>query len=173
MTIPYPTAWPQFYTATINNWNYFLKSDESKMIIIDSLKYLTEKKIIELNAYVIMDNHIHLIWKPLLPFTLSQIQLRFMRFTAQKLLYEIRKQDISGTEHLKVNKKDRNYQVWKRNPLNVVLFTDKVFFQKFDYIHCNPVKAGLCLHPEDYKFSSAAFYHSGVDPFGIITHYAA
>ena len=39
-------------------------------------------------------------------------------------------------------------------------------------VHYNPVKAGLCIKPEDYYYSSARFYTDGIDSFGILTHYA-
>jgi hypothetical protein len=44
------------------------------------------------------------------------------------------------------------------------------FNQKLDYIHYNPVKAGLCKLPEDYYYSSAKFYFDGVDAFEMLTH---
>jgi hypothetical protein len=47
----------------------------------------------------------------------------------------------------------RMYQIWERNPLRVDLFLPKVFYQKIDYVHFNPVKAGLCARPEDYFYS--------------------
>jgi putative transposase len=74
-------------------------------------------------------------------------------------------------ETFKVNAKDRTYQLWKRNALSVDLFTPNVLQQKIDYIHANPVKAGLCLHPEDYYYSSAKFYNTGVDDFNMLTNY--
>ena len=40
-----------------------------------------------------------------------------------------------------------------------------------EYIHYNPVVAGLCAYPEDYKYSSAKFYKSGMDEFGFLTHW--
>jgi hypothetical protein len=43
--------------------------------------------------------------------------------------------------------------------------------QKIDYVHFNPVKAGLCARPEDYFYSSARFYATGVDEFNMLTHY--
>jgi putative transposase len=52
-----------FWTATINNWIKLLEPDIVKQIIIDSLLYLSQKKKIEVYAFVIMPNHIHLIWK--------------------------------------------------------------------------------------------------------------
>jgi hypothetical protein len=40
-----------------------------------------------------------------------------------------------------------------------------------NYIHYNPVEAGLSGYPEKYKYSSAKFYGTGVDEFGFITHW--
>jgi hypothetical protein len=59
----YPQNWPQFYTATIEGWKHLLKDDKYKSAIIDSLKYLKSQGRIKINAFVIMDNHIHLIWQ--------------------------------------------------------------------------------------------------------------
>ncbi len=61
-------------------------------------------------------------------------------------------------EEFKVDKKDRDYQFWKRRPLSVELYSELVYWQKIDYIHDNPVKAGLCKYPEEYKYSSAKYY---------------
>ncbi|MCB0741601.1 MAG: hypothetical protein KDB92_11265 [Chitinophagaceae bacterium] len=43
--------------------------------------------------------------------------------------------------------------------------------QKPDYIHWNPVKGGMCKLPEEYKYSSALFYETGVDNWRFLTHY--
>jgi hypothetical protein len=63
------------------------------------------------------------------------------------------------------------YQFWKREALSIELISPAVFDQKLEYIHNNPVVAGLCNFPEEYLYSSAEFYHRGTDRFGIITHY--
>jgi len=47
-----------------------------------------------------------------------------------------------------------------------------VFEQKLNYIHYNPVSAGMCANPEDYYYSSARFYYDGIDSFGMLTHYS-
>ncbi|MBL0309650.1 MAG: hypothetical protein IPP77_08240 [Bacteroidetes bacterium] len=69
-----------------------------------------------------------------------------------------------------MNARDRQYPIWKRNSLSIDLFTEKVFLQKPDYIHDNPVqeKWGLSIFPEDYKYSSASFYYHGKDDFGFL-----
>ncbi len=60
----YTTAPAQFFTATIYKWHSALDNDKHKDIIIESLQFLTDKKRIELNAFVIMNNHIHLTRLP-------------------------------------------------------------------------------------------------------------
>ena len=167
----YPTIWPQFFTATIYNWNHLLKEDEYKDIIINSLKFLVAENRVEVNAFVIMSNHIHLIWKPLQHYTLTQIQTSFMTFTAKAIKKKLQEHNLNVLETLKVNKHDRTYQIWKREPLSIELFTEKIFIQKLQYIHQNPVKAGLVNFTEAYKYSSAKFYLTGVDEFNFITHY--
>ena len=42
---------------------------------------------------------------------------------------------------------------------------------KTGYIHQNPVAAGLVAFEEEYKYSSARFYLTGEDEFGLLTHY--
>jgi REP element-mobilizing transposase RayT len=164
----YPIHWPQFYTATILEWKFLLHNDLYKKIIIQSLKYLVDNKKIKLYAYVIMSNHIHLIWQALPENDPLKIKHSFMIYTAQYMKMELIKSNQKYMKEFKVDKKDRMYQFWKRNAMSIELFSEKVFLQKMNYIHNNPVKAGMCKYPEDYKYSSAGFYHDGSDPFGIV-----
>jgi putative transposase len=139
MNVMYPEHWPQFYTATINNWQHLLADDKHKDIIVDSLKFLVTEKRIELNAFVIMSNHIHLIWQPQFGFTPSDIQASFMKYTAQQLKRSLTKNNVEALASFKVKKYDREYQFWKREPLGIELFSPAVFEQKLNYIHYNPV----------------------------------
>ena len=168
----YPVIWPQFYTATIQNWKQLLKEDEYKGIIIECLKFLVKEQRIELNAFVLMSNHVHIIWQPLQEYTLTQIQSSFMTQTAKVIKKKLALANPEVLEQLRVNKYDRTYQIWKREPLSVELFTEKAFLQKLEYIHENPVNAGLVNFAEEYKYSSAKFYNDGTDEFNMITHYS-
>ena len=156
---------------TVRTGNQLLRDDRHKDIIIDSLKFLVTDKRIELNAFVIMSNHIHLIWQPLVGFTPSGIQASFMKYTAQQLKRSLIKNDAEALANFKVNKYDREYQIWKREPLSIDLISADLFKQKLEYLHYNPVKARLCENPEDYYYSSARFYHDGLDPFKMLTHF--
>jgi REP element-mobilizing transposase RayT len=167
----YPIFWPQFYTATILEWKPLLKQDKYKDVVIESLRFLVTEKRINLYAFVIMSNHIHLIWQPLAEFTPENIQHSLMSFTANKIKSDLQQNHPQVLQHFKVTAKDRDYQFWERNPLGIDLYNEAVFIQKLDYIHLNPVKAGLCIRPEEYYYSSAKFYECGVDDFGMLTHY--
>ena len=171
MDILYPVHWPHFYTATCNQWLPLLESEKHKKIIVDSLRFLVREKRIELNAFVIMNNHLHIIWQAQPGFDPSKIQLSFMKYTAQQIKFELQKDNPALLEKCKVNNADRHYQLWKRDSLGVELFTEAVFNQKIDYMHYNPVKAALCKYPEDYYYSSACFYEFGMDHFGMLTHF--
>ena len=74
---------------------------------------------------------------------------------------------------LKVKAADRQQQVWERNSLSTDIWNEKVFIQKLNYIHNNPLqpKWKLAASPEDYKYSSALFYETGKDAFEFLEHY--
>jgi putative transposase len=95
-----------------------------------------------------------------------------MKFTAQQLKRSLIKNDLEALSIFKVNKYDRDYQIWKREPLSIELISEDLFKQKLEYIHYNPVKAGLSEVPEDYYFASAKFYEDGIDRFGMLKHYS-
>jgi putative transposase len=163
----------QYFTATIYEWQPVLAEDRYKNIIVDSLQFLVNDKRLELNAFVIMSNHIHLIWQALPGFTPSAIQASFMKYTAQQIKGSLIKNKPDMLDTFKVNKYDRQYQIWKREPLSIELLNESMFKQKLEYIHYNPVKAGLCNVPEEYHYSSAQFYLDGTNSFGMLMHYTA
>ena len=148
-----------------------LKSDKYKDIVIETLRFLVNGERIRLIGFVIMSNHLHLIWQPLGEYLLKEIQHSFMTRTGQQIKLDLEKNHPAVLSHFKVKAKDRQYQFWERNSLGIELYTHEVFIQKLDYIHYNPVKAGLCQLPEAYYYSSAKFYYTGIDDFGILSHY--
>ncbi len=164
---------PQFFTATILEWKSLLKDDSYKDIIIDSLRFLKNEGSIVVYAFVIMPNHIHLIWQIQDGFKQDKIQMRFLRFTAQQFKFRLVDTTDSRLNNYFVNAKDREYQFWERNALSIDLWTPEVFMQKVDYIHSNPLqqKWRLADLPENYKYSSARFYETGMDEFDLVTHY--
>jgi putative transposase len=148
------THYPHFFTATILEWKKLLKPDKYKDIIISSLQYLVEQQRVKVFGFVIMTNHIHVIWQSLGEYTPVENQHSFMKFTAQMIIKDLRNNHPQVLEHFKVDLKDRKHQIWERNPLSVEIWTKEVMEQKLAYIHQNLVKAELCTFPEDYNSMS-------------------
>ena len=163
--------WPSFFTATNLNWLPLLQPDKYKDIIINSLSFLAVQKRVMVFAFVIMGNHLHLIWQVQPGHKPEAVQRDFLKFTGQQIKFDLQQHNSMFLEQFKVNAKDRMYQFWERNALSIELRNRAVFEQKLDYLHYNPVKAGLCILPEEYYYSSALFYYTGVDNFGFLTHW--
>jgi putative transposase len=165
----------QFFTAVCNDWLHLLELEEAKDIIIKVLHYQVKVGHIKIAAFVIMPNHLHIIWRIQNEWKLEDIQRDFLKFTAKELLRLIEsKKGIQGLEALYVGLKDRIFQVWKRNSMSIDLIHEWFFRQKFDYLHDNPCQSHwqLALQPEGYRYSSARFYESGEDEFGFLTHHS-
>jgi REP element-mobilizing transposase RayT len=148
-----------------------LKPDKYKDIVISSMIFLVKNKRVSIFSFVIMENHIHLIWQILSGHTPEAVQRDFLKYTAQRLKKDLLKNHPAVLDLFEVNAKDRKYQFWERNALSVELRNHKVFLQKVRYIHENPVRAGICKLPEEYKYSSALFYEAGIDNWGFLAHY--
>jgi putative DNA methylase len=95
----------------------------------------------KLIAWVIMPNHIHLLLKPINDWGLETILHSFKSFTASEAN----------------NVLERNGKFWMRESFDRYIRDAKHFGKAFRYIENNPVKAGLCEKPKDWKFSSAYF----------------
>ena len=132
---------------------------------------MVKEKWVEVNAFVLMSNHIHLIWQVQKGYERDAVHGNFLKFTSQTIKRDLEKNHPQVLEKFYVGAKDREYQFWERNPLSIDLCNKEVFKQKLEYIHNNPVTAGLCATPEEYKYSSAKFYETGIDEFGFLTHW--
>ncbi len=159
-----------FWTATINHWQPLLWKDEYKNIIVDSLNYLTDKNKIEVYGFVIMPNHIHLIWRMKALNGKETAHGSFLKWTAhefQKLIADDGDYDINT---FRVNATNKKHEFWQRDSLAIRLFTRKVAFQKLNYIHNNPCTEywKLALDPTGYFYSSARLYEFGERQFAFL-----
>ncbi|MBN2730116.1 MAG: transposase [Bacteroidales bacterium] len=121
----------------------------------------------EIFAWCIMTNHIHLIYRSVNGEKPEQILGDFKRFTSKALVKAI--QDNPGESRkewmLEIFKKcaDKssnveNFQFWRHDNKPIEFWSNKVIDEKLDYIHNNPVNEGFVSKPEDYSYSSATDY---------------
>ena len=132
-------------------------------ILEQSIQYCRKEKGMELYCYCFMPSHIHLIFRssdqdP------SGLLRDFKKYTSKQLVKAIEENhQESRKEWLlwmfeRAGKKKGNvskYQFWQHHNKPIELWSNYVIKQKIDYVHNNPVLAGLAVSPEDWKYSSA------------------
>ena len=79
----YEPTHPHFVTCTILNWIPIFTRQETVEIVFDSLKYLKKNDNLKLYAYVILENHLHMIVSS---DNLSQIIQKFKRHTSKEVM---------------------------------------------------------------------------------------
>lgn len=52
----------------------------------------------------------------------------------------------------------RPFRLWQRGFYDFNIYTEKKLLEKLDYMHNNPVKAGLLLSPDSYEWSTGRPY---------------
>ncbi len=130
--------------------------------MIDSLKYCQQNKQLEIYAFVVMSNHLHLLLRSGIG-KLSDTIREFKSFSTKQILLEIESETESRKDWMlnifefaaKKHKRNEKFQVWTHENHPELIYSDKFRFQKMNYIHDNPVRAGIVENPEDYLYSSA------------------
>jgi len=163
--------YPVFFTATIRHWKKLLKPDKYKDVVLVQLREQVNKNHLIIYAYCIMDNHIHIIWQVKGDMNTSEVQKQFLEGCSKHIKSDLEIHHPNVLVFFKSTQKDRAYHFWKRNARSIELYDDVIFQQKLDYIHLNPVKAGLCMLPEEYIYSSARYYLEDDFSDGLLTHY--
>jgi putative transposase len=149
-----------FITCTIVGWLPVFTRTRYLDITTASLSFCRQQKGLRLYAYVILDNHLHLVVSA---DNLSQVIRDFKRHTAKEILAAARQGDkqwlLKQFEFFKsAHKGNSQHQVWQEGFHPQAITTEDMLRQKLDYIHYNPVRLGLVDRPEDWRYSSARNY---------------
>ncbi len=152
--------------ATVG-WIDVFTRNSYKEIILDSIRHCQKEKGLVLHAWVIMTNHLHLIISKSSTWLLEDIMRDMKKFTSFKLIgaimeniQESRKEWMLRLfeEHGRANSNNTQYQFWQQDNHPIELTSNEMMDQRLDYIHNNPVAAGIVQLPEHYLYSSAADY---------------
>ncbi|MCD4679860.1 MAG: transposase [Bacteroidales bacterium] len=154
-----------FLTLRVINWIDIFTNKTYKDIIIDNLKYCQKEKGLEIYAYVIMSNHIHLLARASGE-NLSDVLRDFKSYSSKVILKTVQETTESRKKWIlnqfafaaKKHSRNTNYQLWTHENHAELIYSNKFIEQKLNYIHNNPVKKGIVEMPEDYLYSSARNY---------------
>jgi len=174
-------------TRTYENRPYF-KNDEFSGILLKEIGFYSEKYGFEVLGWAVMPDHVHLLlwWdkeeKPTL--TVSKIMQGIKAGTAMRIIGrlksrgleqvlqptrgDVRLEDTQGERVLqatrnrgagsKSHKRNLKYRLWQPGFYDFNIHSEEKLLEKLNYMHNNPVKAGLVLSPCDYKWSSYKKY---------------
>ena len=156
-----------FISFAVVDWLDVFTRNDYKDIFIESLTYSQENKGMEIYAWCIMTNHVHLIFRSINGQKPELLIGDLKRFTSNKIVKAIidnpreSRKDWLLEQFQKAASKSSNvkkYQFWRHDNKPIELWSNRVIFEKINYIHNNPVEEGLVYNPEDYVYSSARDY---------------
>lgn len=143
-------GYPHHITQRGNNRATVFFDDEDRRTYLHLLAGYAEKHALQIWAYCLMDNHVHILAVPATELSLARgIGLTNQVYTQ----YLNRKHDQSG-------------RLWQNRFFSCIVEQDRHLWAVARYIERNPLKSGLARRPEDYLWSSARAHILGEkDPF--------
>ena len=160
-----------FLTSTAVEWVDAFMRSQHKQILCDSLNYCVDVKGLEIFSYVIMSSHMHMIARAK-EGNLIDIIRDFKKFTGAMLIRDFRTSNDSRNAWMldlfkkggEKQKKKSTMQLWQYNNHAKEVYSPKYTLSKIQYIHNNPVEAGIVTRAEDYLWSSAQDYSGQKGP---------
>ncbi|HSB09750.1 MAG TPA: transposase [Blastocatellia bacterium] len=117
------------------------KEDRIAAIIQGSLLYSDGDRY-RLHAWVVMPNHVHVLFTPTSGLEMGKIVHTWKSYTAHECNKAL----------------GRRGDFWRKEPFDRYIRDEQHFANAVAYIENNPVKAGLCRSPQDWKWSSAGYW---------------
>ena len=144
-----------FITSVAHDRLPVFRTDALKRIVCAALDEARHSGGFAIFAYVIMSEHFHLITEGTLK---PSDTLRFVNGITSHRVISYLKENHYTTSLAKLGdaKKARGhvYSLWDGHSDVLPLFSERFFMQRVNYIHQNPVRAGLVDRAEDYYWSS-------------------
>ncbi|MCD6660341.1 MAG: transposase [Lentimicrobium sp.] len=155
-----------FVTFTIVDWLNVLEHKKYIDILVDCIKYYQLNKGLRIFGYCIMPNHVHMIVQGTEKWSVSEILRDLKKISNRKIVQALQEEDTKKSgqilslfkEAADKIKRVKNFKVWQDGNHAILLYSNKFYWQKLNYIHMNPVKKGLCINTWDYEYSSARDY---------------
>jgi REP element-mobilizing transposase RayT len=152
-----------FVTLTVVDWIDVFSRQEYAALVIKNLQFCQQHKGLEIYAYVLMTNHLHMVAGQQ-EGRLNDVLANFKSYTSKAILHAIetnpkesRKDWLLQLFHFNAMQKQQyqRYQFWQATNHPVALISPGMLMQKVSYTHQNPVRAGYVLEPEHWQYSSA------------------
>ena len=135
------------------------RTDEMKEVLCRAIDEARKSAGFLLFAYVVMIDHLHLLISR--PSTTSDVLRVLKGLTARRVIDYLKlKNYFTSLAKLAHQERERNYKhsLWQTEKNVLPIFSERMFMEKLNYIHLNPVRAGLSERASDYRWSSARIW---------------
>ena len=145
-----------YVTFTVHQWADVFTRDMYIDELLNSLRYCQSQKGLEVFAWVIMTNHMHMIIRAK-DENLSDVIRDFKKFTSKAIYKAIIENEKESRKEwlLKVLNYNGKIWFWEEGYHGEEIFSNEFYDSKVSYLHLNPVRAGIVEKEEDYLNSSA------------------
>lgn len=149
-----------FVTFTVHQWVDVFTRKQYVELLLENLRYCQQHKGLKIYAWVVMTNHCHLIIQTE-QLKLSDVIRDFKKYTAKKIYEAIENNEAESRKRwlLWLLKKEEHIWFWEGGYHAEEITTQKFFDSKADYIHLNPVRAGIVEKAEEYLYSSCCDFY--------------
>lgn len=135
------------------------RTDPINLVVCQAINEARNSGGFLLFAYVIMPDHMHLLTD--CPRTSAEV-LRYLKGLIARRVINYLKEKNYDKSLAKLRheewKRQHSYSLWQQEKNVFSIFSERVFMQKVNYIHLNPVRAGLVERAIDYRWSSARIW---------------
>ena len=135
------------------------RTDGMKEVLCRALDEARKTAGFLLFAYVIMVDHLHVLTSR--PSTTSEVLRVLKGLTARRVIDYLRTNNyLPSLAKLSHPDRDRNYRhsLWQTEKNVLPVFSEGMFMEKLNYVHLNPVRAGVAERASDYHWSSARIW---------------
>ncbi len=142
-----PIGVPQHIVQRGNNRQVCFASDEDMKAYLNWLKEFSKKYLVDVHAWVLMTNHIHILCTPYEEGAVSKMMQSIGRMYVRYYNYTYQR---SGT-------------LWEGRFKSSVIQSERYLLELHRYIELNPVRADMVDEPSEYSWSSYASNALGVE----------
>lgn len=110
-----------FWTDTIKDWKHLLKKDSYKTIIIEQLQWLKKHNKIIIYGFVIMPNHLHIIWEMIEKNGKEMPHASFNKWTSSQFLKDLRSNHPKAIPLFEEKTNERSHRFWQKDALAILM----------------------------------------------------
>jgi putative transposase len=148
-----------YITAVAKDRLPVFRTDPIKIITCNALIEARKSAGFSIYAYVIMPDHLHVITDSILK--PSKVLWYINGIISRRVIDHLKEHGHNASlQKLRHETKERGYRysLWDHHSNVFSITSEDMFMQKVNYIHQNPVRAGLVEKAEDYQWSSVGWW---------------